>query len=131
MATLTLPIAIEIAHAFGTDVSHVKNTVVRYDVGDEFRSHRDMEPHWPFSYGRTVSYSLLLSDEFEGGTMIVDGHDAELRRGDIVAFNANTWHEVRRITGGQRFVLVVFGYWLSEDERQRVNAVGLDGAVIE
>ncbi|HEY7030077.1 MAG TPA: 2OG-Fe(II) oxygenase [Thermomicrobiales bacterium] len=124
---LTLALATEVAHTFGTDVSHVKATIVRYDVGDRFARHRDMEPHWPFSYGRTVSFSLLLSDEFDGGDMIVDGHDMALRRGDLAGFNANTWHEIRPVTDGQRYVLVVFGHWLSDAELERLNATGLNG----
>ena len=120
---LMLALATEVAHTFATDVSHVKASIVRYDVGDKFARHRDMERHWPFSYGRTVSFSLLLSDEFQGGEMIVEGHDMELRRGEVVGFNATTWHEVRRVTGGQRYVLVVFGHWLTDAELEQVNAV--------
>ena len=114
--------AVAVAHAFNLDVDCLTASVARYPTGDRFAPHRDMEPHWPFSYGRTVSYTVLLTDRtnFDGGELIVDGHDTNLQRGDLAAFNAVTWHEVRPVTRGDRLALIVFGHWLpNPDDRHR------------
>jgi predicted 2-oxoglutarate/Fe(II)-dependent dioxygenase YbiX len=105
-------LAVDLAQNFATNVNRINASIIRYDEGAAFGPHRDLEPHWSFSKGRTVSYSVLLSDDFDGGEVIVDGQDVGLRRGDFVGFTATTWHEVRPVTAGQRFVLVVFGRYL-------------------
>lgn len=55
------------------------------------------------------TYIVLLTDEFEGGDLLVDGVSTDMRMGDIVSFNGSKeQHEVLTVTQGVREVLVVW-----------------------
>ena len=55
------------------------------------------------------TYIVLLTDEFSGGDLLVDGINTQMTLGDIVSFNGSKeYHEVLEVTKGVREVLVVW-----------------------
>ena len=93
---------------------------VRYEPGGFYRPHRDIyvdlvlpEP----LASRRVSVVVFLNDDFAGGVLRLCSHEAgafESRNaidvasepGLLVAFRADTWHEVTPITHGVRSTIV-------------------------
>ena len=87
--------------------------VIRYETGQEFKYHVDNGG--VFDY-RIKSISIQLSDEYEGGEMVVWGYDGDLlfnkEIGNLIIFNSELPHQVFPIKSGVRYVLVM---WLSEE----------------
>ena len=74
---------------------------VTYTVGDSCEKHIDRA-----SYG---TYIIILTDNYEGGELLIDDVDCKAKRGDVVYFNGNIeHHQVTKITKGTRNVLVLW-----------------------
>ena len=58
---------------------------------------------------RVQSCSILLTDGFEGGDLIIDGEVAHMEKGDAIMFDPQQPHEVTKVTKGTRVVLAVWG----------------------
>lgn len=73
-----------------------------YDTNDYTNPHLDKD----FSQQTTI---ILLSDNFTGGELILDGKDVKLnKRGKYISFSGNTTlHSVNKVLSGQRRVLVI------------------------
>lgn len=88
--------------------------LLRYGVGDFFKRHHDRisEQHGPFI--SAVVY-LQNQNEFEGGrTLFYKDHNTsdtftiEQKKGHVVLYPSNIYHEVTPITSGTRLTLVNF-----------------------
>lgn len=87
---------------------------LRYDVGGFYRVHRDRATvdAWPEAAHRRIALVLFLNDDFEGGALrlLSDDDGAPLtfqpRAGMLVAFDADTLHEVLPVTSGVRETVV-------------------------
>lgn len=86
---------------------------LRYRPGDYFVPHQD--GNTPLVHDdtrfREVSAVIFLSDpaEYEGGALVLHGDESvtvAARSGSLVAFPAETTHEVTPLTGGERFSVV-------------------------
>jgi predicted 2-oxoglutarate/Fe(II)-dependent dioxygenase YbiX len=98
---------------------------LRYGPGGLYRPHRDrgVDPDWPGAARRQVALVLFLTsaggapgDDCSGGALrLLEGdaqRDVEVMpvRGSLVAFPADTLHEVARVHGGTRDVVVDWFY---------------------
>lgn len=87
--------------------------VIRYEEGQEFKYHIDNGGDYDY---RIKSISIQLSDEYEGGEMVVWGYDGDIlvdkTIGNMILFNSELPHQIFPITSGVRYVLVM---WLSEE----------------
>lgn len=79
-----------------------------YGVGGYAKRHKDK-----FTTHKTIS--IILSDKFEGGEMLINDSDVDLyKKGDYICFNGgNEWHEVKEVTSGYRDVLII---WFSKKQ---------------
>lgn len=83
---------------------------LRYGPGGFYRPHRDRADmtSWPGAAERRVALVLFLNDDFAGGTLrLLDtSTDVVPRAGALVAFPAETLHEVLPVSTGTRDVVV-------------------------
>jgi PKHD-type hydroxylase len=79
-----------------------------YRVGDHFDWHFDGLPS--DATRRSVSMSVLLSEDFEGGKLEfrTPGAPRLKKAGDVVLFNSGEIHRVTKVTAGIRDSLVVW-----------------------
>ena len=105
----------EIAAHFGADVSEVEEPqFLRYGEGDFFVAHQDGNTPLMRSKdsARRVSLILFLSprDDYGGGELLFhvgnDRQAAAAEHGSLIAFRAETTHEVTPLTRGERFTVV-------------------------
>ena len=83
-----------------------------YREGDFFLRHIDADRKG--SYGRSVSTILFLNDDYKGGALkFYGGVEQKLlelvlppKRGMLVGFRADWFHEVQPVTGGVRYTVV-------------------------
>ena len=80
-------------------------TLQWYEVGDTMGRHIDNIVRSE----RKSSMSILLTDGFEGGDLMIDGVKANLEKGDAVQFDASAEHWVTEVTKGTRVALAVWG----------------------
>jgi predicted 2-oxoglutarate/Fe(II)-dependent dioxygenase YbiX len=82
--------------------------LLKYEEGGYFCKHVDESPN----NNRTVSCSLMLNDDYEGGTFaFFDGElKYDLKKGDALIFPSNYLypHEVMPITKGTRYSIVTW-----------------------
>ena len=105
-------------------------TYLRYGVGDYFSAHADVDVNPPESSSiphRKISVILFLNDQSEeeskytysGGVLILYGvmnnprgkhygFPVDASHGQLIAFPSSTLHEVKPVTGGERFTLVTW-----------------------
>ena len=88
---------------------HTGVQLIRYGKGHKFEEHVDTYGAAP----RILSASIVLNDDYEGGelTFWQDKHKvSDMATGDAVVFPSNfTYpHQVKPITAGTRYVLVVW-----------------------
>jgi hypothetical protein len=74
---------------------------VSYTIGDSCEKHIDRA-----SYG---TYIIILTDDYDGGELLIDDIDCKAKKGDVIYFNGNKeHHQVNKITRGIRNVLVLW-----------------------
>jgi hypothetical protein len=74
---------------------------IKYCKGDKTLRHLDRASF--------KTYIFLLTSDFIGGELLVDGIDTNLKKGDVAIFKGNKqYHEVNEIVYGEREVLVVW-----------------------
>jgi len=108
----------EIAAHFGVTVDECEEPqFLRYEEGDFFVAHQDGNTPLirDFTLHRKVSVVIFLSDprDYDGGALVFHGRypDSDLRQtvapepGTLVAFRAETTHEVTPLTRGERFTI--------------------------
>lgn len=92
--------------------SSAQAVIARYAPGAGTEWHLDAVKGKKRSDRRTVSFSMLLNGDFEGGDLEIDpGGVADLGPGDLCGFTSRTWHRVSPVLRGERFALVAFGGW--------------------
>ena len=74
---------------------------INYQEGEEGKGHVD-------THSSIRTYIILLSDEFEGGEFYINSKNLKLELGDVLEFNADLFHGVRKIKKGSREVLVIW-----------------------
>jgi len=82
--------------------------LLRYKEGGFFKTHIDEGP----KYNRTVSCSLILNDDYEGGEFAFFDREIKLtpKKGDALMFPSNYIypHEVMPVTKGTRYSIVTW-----------------------
>lgn len=105
----------EIAQHFGVDVTEVEEPqFLRYETGDFFVAHQDGNTPLMRSKdsARRVSLVLFVSDraDYDGGELVFHvGNNRQVaaaEAGSLLAFVAETTHEVTPLTRGERFTIV-------------------------
>lgn len=107
-----------IAAHFGATVDECEEPqFLRYEEGDFFVAHQDGNTPLirDFTLHRRISVVIFLSDprDYDGGALLFHGRypEHELRQsvaaepGTLVAFRAETTHEVTPLTRGERFTI--------------------------
>ncbi len=80
-------------------------TIQWYNAGDSMAKHVDNAN----KHGRVLSCSILLTDNFEGGDLMIEGERANLTKGDAIIFSPADEHWVTEVTKGTRVTLAVWG----------------------
>lgn len=105
-----------ICQRLGLEASAVSaSLVLGYGAGDFFMAHRDTSPH----YTRRITAVIFLNTGYSGGELVLYGvlDDPRLvqygvpiagQTGLLVAFPADTVHEVKPVTAGERYTAVVW-----------------------
>ena len=71
--------------------------VCKYLVGEGAKTHRD---------GNKYTINVLLNESFEGGEFLIKNrYPIELKTGDAVVFDTETFHGVTPVTSGIRYAL--------------------------
>ena len=106
-----------VAEFFGIPLSRDEGPgFLRYTRGGFYRVHRDVAPDVDEDFPRRISVVVFLTtagEECEGGSLRLyspDAVDIAPRAGMLVAFPADTPHEVLPVTGGVRDAIVDWFY---------------------
>ena len=99
---------------FGTRLTDCERPqFLRYEKGDFFVRHQDGNAHqldFDHLRVRRISIVVFLNDSFSGGRLNFCDPTTEFALGGetglLVAFTADTFHEVLPVTGGERFTIV-------------------------
>jgi alkylated DNA repair dioxygenase AlkB len=90
-------------------MSSAEAVLARYAPGAGTDWHLDAVRHKRGEH-RTVSFSMLLNENFTDGDLVVDpGGVVEMAAGDVCGFTSRTWHRVAPVHSGERFALIAFG----------------------
>lgn len=94
-------------------------SVLRYDIGQQFKKHRDNSGSHSKRYDKrfkTVVIQLSNKEEYEGGSLIIYDNDKEVmisnNIGNTIIFDSSLLHEVTKITSGRRYSIV---FWLEKE----------------
>ena len=99
---------------FGTSLTGCEQPqFLRYEKGDFFVRHQDGNTHqldFDHLRVRRISIVAFLNDSFSGGALTFYDPTTTFaltgETGLLVAFKADTFHEVLPVTGGERFTIV-------------------------
>ena len=72
-----------------------------YPLGGKHTKHTDSS----LGFNRDWIITLYLNDDFEGGELVINNQVSPKKKGTAVLFNGYTFHEVRPVTKGDRFVI--------------------------
>lgn len=102
------------AEFFGFDITATQVMQhTTYKKGHHYKPHVDVfwetDENTP-QFDRKLSVSILLNDpsEFEGGDLVIDGHQIDLQKGEMVIFPSYIFHEVLPVKKGIRKSLVAW-----------------------
>lgn len=99
---------------FGTSLTDCERPqFLRYEKGDFFVRHQDGNTHqvdFDHLRVRRISIVVFLNDSFSGGSLAFYDPAATFslmgETGLLVAFKADTFHEVLPVTSGERFTII-------------------------
>lgn len=99
---------------FGTTLTDCERPqFLRYETGDFFVRHQDGNTHqidFDHLRVRRISIVVFLNDSFTGGSLTFYDPTTTLplmgETGLLVAFRADTFHEVLPVTSGERFTVI-------------------------
>ena len=96
--------------------------ILSYGINDGFSKHVDYNPDNGPDV-RIYTLGVLLNDEFEGGEFILyqdNNEPTELKKiiGNVFLFKTTLLHEVKKITKGIRYVLIIH---IKNSEIKKVN----------
>lgn len=89
----------------------------KYEVGQKYAKHVDffrqegMQTDW--------SYTLFLTDDYEGGELIIDDKEFKLPAGDMIVYPSGQLHEVVPITKGTRIAAIGWAESFISDGHER------------
>jgi predicted 2-oxoglutarate/Fe(II)-dependent dioxygenase YbiX len=113
----------ELKKAFGFDVTHRESYKIgRYnsEKGGFFKAHRD---NFEALLGyRRVAMTINLNDDYEGGGVTFPEYGSDIyrpRAGGAVAFPCALLHEAKKVTAGDRYVLVCFFHGQTDEAYRR------------
>ena len=66
------------------------------------------------------TFSILLTDEFEGGEFFLKREHIPFKMCEILQFNGNDFHEIKPVTKGSREVLIVWLKWNNKNQKSLV-----------
>ena len=94
--------------------------VLQYNKGCYFKRHQDRIDLNPKTTDRQQTLIIQLSDEndYEGGELVVRDIITNKSKGNMVLFDSNEWHELKELTNGTRYCLVI---WLKADNYFKKN----------
>lgn len=94
-------------------------SVLRYDIGQQFKKHRDNSGSHSKRYDKRFKTVVIqLSDEvdYEGGDLVIynDGKEmvASKKIGNTIIFHSSLEHELKTLTNGRRYSIV---FWLEKE----------------
>lgn len=98
--------------------------VVRYEVGQQFKPHRDSEDGYSHRY-RTMVIQLSSDDDYEGGDLKIWDKNKNLTianktRGNVAIFNSDLLHEATPILKGTRYIWIT---WLRRNHFKIKNTI--------
>ena len=83
---------------------------IKYGVGDEAKQHVDT--------GASIrTYIMMLNDNFEGGEFFLEDELIPIKCGEMIEFDANRMHGVKKVIKGNREVLVIWIKWNKKDKK--------------
>jgi hypothetical protein len=83
--------------------------IIFYKVGNYFALHKDRYLSHPNRYKTLI---IQLSDNYDGGVLMVNNIITDKVIGNCILFDSNDWHSVSPITSGCRYSLV---FWLEKN----------------
>jgi hypothetical protein len=89
--------------------------VNKYGTNGYFAKHKDdysKHTSWKYRY-KTLIIQLSKSDSYRGGDLLVDDVSVDRTIGNTILFDASTYHELTKITEGERYSLVI---WFDRDD---------------
>lgn len=87
----------------------------KYGTNGYFAKHKDdysKHTSWKYRY-KTLIIQLSKSDSYKGGDLLVDDVSVDRTIGNTILFDASTYHELTKITDGERYSLVI---WFDRDD---------------
>lgn len=84
---------------------------ITYGIGEYLLPHYDVHPN---NMSSSKTYLYLLSDDFEGGELVLNKNFIEFKKKDIIEFDTTVLHEVKPIKKGFRKVLVI---WVRKNKK--------------
>jgi hypothetical protein len=94
-------------------------SVLRYDIGQQFKKHRDNGGAHGKKYEKrykTVIIQLSNEDEYEGGDLVIYNNNEEVTAskeiGNTIIFHSSLEHELKKLTNGRRYCVV---FWLEKE----------------
>lgn len=82
--------------------------IVNYNVGNYFNEHVDRFEKHPY---RSFTLIIQLSDNYSGGTLLIEDKEANKDLGNCILFDSGKVHSVSKIKSGNRKSLV---FWLED-----------------
>lgn len=87
--------------------------IAQYTVGEGVDWHTDFpyyEKRPPYENKRQINFSILLTNDFEGGMLQVNDETVDTPIGVATFFDVKTDHRVTRVTSGIRYSLIGWVY---------------------
>jgi Rps23 Pro-64 3,4-dihydroxylase Tpa1-like proline 4-hydroxylase len=91
-----------------TKVSEVKMLILKYEVGDYFKRHKDKNENILFNKDFLYNINLKLNDSFEGGQFFLKDKLFEANIGDVYCYKSTDFHEVMPVKSGVRYVALFY-----------------------
>lgn len=93
--------------------------ILKYSKGGYFGKHKDSGWNFP---DRKLTIIIQLSDysSYKGGTMVVDDTVFEKEIGNTIVFDANSYHELKFVEEGERYVAVL---WLGSEHLSKISII--------
>ena len=90
--------------------------ILKYDIGQEFKKHRDIGNGIKDSNKRYKTLIIQLSnfDDYEGGDLIVWSNDevtktvCDKKIGNMILFPSKSLHQAKPVVSGTRYVMIFF-----------------------
>lgn len=101
----------------------------RYREGGGYALHTDAASQ--FGVRSDLACTLFLNDGYEGGELVVGGHEVKLPPGDAIVYECWKPHRVNPVTKGERIAAIFWmqSYIRSSEQRELLSM--LRGAIVD